>query len=524
MYLALEEDEQEEAQRVFVQLVQPGRGTEDTRRLATRREFGDEGWNLIQHLADKRLVVTGQDNEGRETVEIIHETLIQEWNRLGDWMDSKRVFRVWQEQLRPVLHQWEDSDRDENALLRGVTLSKAENWLIERPDDLSDSERQFIQASLHERWEREKTEIIRQEREKSLERRSRSFLQTLVIVLLLATLVSIGFAGIARKEARQAIEASSLSLAANARQALSDKDFTSALVLAMVANRIERPPLESQRALLEAAYSPGPRTLLAVPEIFKGVEGPPLSVTISPDGRTALTGLFDGDIVLWDIATGAEIHRFIGHASGEYDPTRAAVFSGVNDLAFSPDGLMAISGADDGVVILWDVSTGEEIRRFEGHSGSVRAVAFSPDGLSAISGGLSGASLREPGELILWDVKTGQEIRRFEGNAEAVIDIALSPDGRKVIASSGEVDYTGVPDQAYSLVLWDVETGENIYRFEGIDRDIPSVAINPECVSPPEAASELCGSLALTGSSDHNLYLWNMETGEKIRAFEGHTA
>ena len=37
----------------------------------------------------------------------------------------------------------------------------------------------------------------------------------------------------------------------------------------------------------------------------------------------------------------------------------------------------------------------------------------------------------EPGELILWDLRTGQEIRRFEGQAEAVVDIAISPDGEK---------------------------------------------------------------------------------------------
>ena len=69
-------------------------------------------------------------------------------------------------------------------------------------------------------------------------------MQVLAIVLLLATSVSIGFALVARQEARQA---------------LNDKDTTSALALALAANRIEEPPRESQRVLLEAAFSPGPR-------------------------------------------------------------------------------------------------------------------------------------------------------------------------------------------------------------------------------------------------------------------------
>ena len=512
VYLALDENQLEDAQRVFVQLVRPGQGTEDTRRIGSKPEFGEKRWGLIQHLADKRLVVTGQDDERREIVEIIHEALIREWDRLQEWVDADRAFRLWQEQMRAGLHQWEGSGRDKDALLRGVSLSKAENWLIERPNDLSVVEREFIQASLHARRERQEVEAIRQERERSLERRSRNFLRTLVVVLFLAMSVSIGFALVARQEARQATEAASLSLAANARQALNDKDATSALVLAMTANRIEDPPRESQRILLEAAFSPGPRRLFEATKIFEDVKGPPLSVAITPDGNSALTGFFDGTIVLWDIETGTEIRRFSGHASGTYDPLLVVTHSGVNDIALSPSGQIAISGGDDGAVIVWDINTGEEIRRFEGHSGPVRAVAVSPDGLTVISGGLSGTSMMKPGELILWDLRTGQEIRRFEGQAEAVVDIAINPNGGKVMASSGEVAYSsGAPSQVYSLHLWDVKTGELILRFEDIERDVPSLAITPN------------EDFALTASTDHNLYLWDMESGEQLQAFEGHT-
>lgn len=523
VFLALEMDQQEDAQRVFVQLVQPGQGTEDTRRLGSKSEFGEVRWSLVQYLADKRLVVTDKDDAGRETVEIVHEALIREWGRLQDWVDADRAFRVWQEGIRTAILQWEDSERDKAALLRGVSLSKAENWLIERTNDLSAMEREFIQASLHAQRERQEVETMRLERERSLERRSRIFLQVLAIVLLLATSISVGFALVARREARQSNVAASLSLAANVRQALNDKDVTSALVLALAANRIEDPPRESQRILLEAAFSPGPQKLFDTTEMFENVEGPPLSVVIIPDnlsstgvlartsGTTALTGFFDGTIVMWNIETGSEIRRLSGHAPGEYNPTGIVTHSGVNDIALSPSGQMAISGGDDGLVILWDIVSGNKMRNFEGHSGPVRAVAISPDGLTAISGGLSGTSMRNPGELILWDLRTGQEIRRFEGQAEAIIDIAISPDGNKVIASSGEVAYSSaLPDQIYSLLLWDVKTGELVHRFEDIDRDIPGLAIDPN------------GEFILTASTNHNLYLWDIESGERVQTLEGH--
>ncbi|NIV37130.1 MAG: hypothetical protein GWN58_49180, partial [Anaerolineae bacterium] len=96
--------------------------------------------------------------------------------------------------------------------------------------------------------------------------------------------------------------------------------------------------------------------------VFEGTKGPVRSLEISSDGRSALAGLADGSIVLWDLETREEIARLLGHTAR------------VNDVRFSPDGSLALSGGDDGEVIVWDLVTGEEVRRFGGHSGLVRAV------------------------------------------------------------------------------------------------------------------------------------------------------
>ena len=75
IYDKLTPKEQEKVQRIFVQLVHPGEGTEDTRRLATRAEVGEENWELVQELAGEsaRLVVTGMNEATEEeTVEVVH--------------------------------------------------------------------------------------------------------------------------------------------------------------------------------------------------------------------------------------------------------------------------------------------------------------------------------------------------------------------------------------------------------------------------------------------------------------------
>jgi WD40 repeat protein len=146
VYGSLGEPEQAAARRVFAQLVLPGEGTEDTRRRAARAEVGEENWGLVQHLADKRLVVTGRDAAGAELVEVVHESLIGGWGQLRGWIEEGRAFRTWQERLRAALHGWEAAGRDEGALLRGAPLVEAEGWLAERAGELSQTERDFVTA------------------------------------------------------------------------------------------------------------------------------------------------------------------------------------------------------------------------------------------------------------------------------------------------------------------------------------------------------------------------------------------
>ena len=48
----MDESQRNRARRVFTQMVMPGEGTQDTRRLAQRDELGEGDWALVQELAD----------------------------------------------------------------------------------------------------------------------------------------------------------------------------------------------------------------------------------------------------------------------------------------------------------------------------------------------------------------------------------------------------------------------------------------------------------------------------------------
>jgi energy-coupling factor transporter ATP-binding protein EcfA2 len=123
VYQKLSETEKKQAQRIFVQLVRPGEGTEDTRRVASRAEVGEDNWNLVSYLAgyQARLVVTGRQ-EQEDTVELVHETLIREWGTLREWINANRQFRTWQQRLKVALREWKNNNHDSGALLCGCRL------------------------------------------------------------------------------------------------------------------------------------------------------------------------------------------------------------------------------------------------------------------------------------------------------------------------------------------------------------------------------------------------------------------
>src|SRR5205823_798137 len=84
------------------------------------------------------------------------------------------------------------------------------------------------------------------------------------------------------------------------------------------------------------------------------------------------------------------------------------------------------SGSEDKTVRLWEVETGKELKRFEGHTGPVSAVVFTPNG-KVLSGG-------HDKTLRLWDPDTGEELLRLDGHTDKVNSIDVYSDW---VASGG---------------------------------------------------------------------------------------
>jgi len=97
--------------------------------------------------------------------------------------------------------------------------------------------------------------------------------------------------------------------------------------------------------------------------------------------------------------------------------------------------------------------------------------------------------------------KITQRVEIYTGHLGGVTSVAFSPDGK--LALTGSSDGT--------IRLWDAETGNQVRAFIGVSDKIRSVAFSPT------------GDLALSGGDDKTVRLWDIDTGKEIKKLTGHS-
>src|SRR5262249_46929933 len=133
----------------------------------------------------------------------------------------------------------------------------------------------------------------------------------------------------------------------------------------------------------------------------------------------------------------------------------------IREAVFLPDGRRAISVNVGRALTLWNLETGQPVHQFEGHTAMIQCIALSADGRTLLSAGgqptrQDGQTVHQGCEVRVWDVVSGKELRRFEGHDQTVHSVALSPDGSRAVSSS-----------SMRQILWDVATGKEIRRLPG---------------------------------------------------------
>lgn len=258
--------------------------------------------------------------------------------------------------------------------------------------------------------------------------------------------------------------------------------------------------------------------------IFTEKFGSILALDFSPDGSLLATG-DDQRIKIWQVPEYKLVRTLSGH---DAPPVWA--------LAFSPDGSTLASGSSDRQVKLWNVDTGECLKVFEGHQGSIGSLAFSPDGQTLVSSS-------EDNTIKIWQLETAKEIAEFPSiNSLLVNSFALSPDG-KCLATNNKGE---------GIQIWQIDPKVCLQTIKIDNCQDVLVVFSPNSkllvIGLPEGTIKLwditrktwqitlvghstpltdiffsAGSETLFSSSvDATIRLWQVATGKCISVLRGH--
>ena len=155
-----------------------------------------------------------------------------------------------------------------------------------------------------------------------------------------------------------------------------------------------------------------------------------LSLDFSRDGKLLASGSRDGTAILWSTATWKRVQTLQNPDNESLSGQSGRGM--VEGVAFSPDGKTLAMASREGNVHLWDVASGKLLETLKGHSSAVIAVVFSPDGRTLASGSTDHT-------VRLWNVQTRRQLMQLDpGSIEwgdmGVLTLAFSPDGMHLLA------------------------------------------------------------------------------------------
>ncbi|WP_433932789.1 protein kinase [Sorangium cellulosum] len=566
--------EQQLARSVLLRLVTPER----TRAVVSLDELcelaedgegdpGDAVAQVIQRLAGARLLLIESGEETcpareRATVELVHESLIERWPKLGQWLAESEQDAQFLARLRAAAQQWEVSGRAEGLLWRDRAAEDARAWHERRRAGHGVDGR----VGLSRREERYLLAIVEHaDRARRLRRRlTTSVTVTLGAVALIVSYLAIRADQEAARARAEALQARNATRMAAARELQADPTTVIAIlreietpdvprgwsVLARwtLQNGVARAVLVHPHWVMYAAYSPDGKRIVTAsydktarvwnadgtgePLILRGHEDGVYAAAFSPDGTRIVTASLDKTARVWNADGTGEPLILRGHEDGVYeaafspDGTRIVtasldktarvwsadgtgepiVLSGhevrILGAAFSPDGDHIVTASQDNTARIWNADGTGEPLILRGHEGRVNASVFSPDGERIVT-----ASSDKTARV--WNADGTGEPLVLRGHEDRVLGAAFSPDGKRIVTAS----------QDRTALVWNADgTGEPVF-LRGHADGVESAVFGPDGESIVTASYDMTARIWSSPSAGEPLVLRGHEEGVTSSAF-----
>lgn len=212
------------------------------------------------------------------------------------------------------------------------------------------------------------------------------------------------------------------------------------------------------------------------------------AVAFSPDGRLLAAAVSAGGrrghaVQVWDLATGQLVHDMREHTQL------------ITDIDFSPDGNRIASVGNDNTLRIWNVKYGTLETTQKETKNNLLSVAYSPDGRNIV------ATENWDGKIEMWDAVNVRLIRSVQGHADWVLCAAYSPDGKEFVTGSRDG----------SVYVWNAESGARLRVLREPELDaVNSVAYSPD------------GRYVVAATQSRNILFWPKTGGKLFNFYAGH--
>ncbi len=473
--------------KVMLRMVAVGDGELARRRVPLSELEYPESENtrikeVIRRFTDARLLVEGQDTEGKPYVEPAHDALVRGWQKLLMWKQDEEEGLILQRRLTPAAVEWHVKSKQQPSGFQSKagtafeeldrTLNVVENLFIktisrlirlwkrsrnqqklsrEKPAQFLWNANPYLDVLKHklnseQNWfnklelEFVRSSVLQKRRNVSWRRRI-----TISVILSLTALV-LGLLFFQRIS--QIREASTLRESAEIN--LTNNQSLDGMIKILQAGNILKQPLlqffspdtqlkeEIEGTLQKAVYTVRERNRL------QGYTRPVRSVVFSPDGRQLAASGDDGTARLWN-SQGKELKIF----KKQKDSVRS--------IQYSPQGNLVATAGDDGFVRLWNLQ-GELVKEWNAQQGRLWGIELSQDGQFLASAGNNGT-------VRLW--KQGQLSVELKGDRKPVKSLSFSRNDRLI--ATGSDDGT--------IRLWGFE-GKELNKIAGHKKTVTSLSFS----------------------------------------------
>lgn len=556
--------------RTFISLVRVGNENQPhTRKSLSKDDLSEVGHvQLIQDLASARLLVTEKKDEAikdetikdetikdeiikNETIEIIHEALLTEWDKLKKWIEEERPFLSWRDRLSSDLNEWKINKKAQGYLLSAAPLGEAEGYLKNRKADLLKEQKDYIEKSIKKRDRQHRLTII-------------GLSSFTGIALLLA-----GFAGWQWRQAKIG-EITALQQTSEALL-FSNQDFD-ALIASVKAfkklkgisgffvafpgfketNDIQSKVIDSLQeavykvrednrlekhtgAVNAVIFSPNNdmiasgsqdntvqlwnldgslKQTLNMEDVVRNLDGSlkqtlnmkePTkkgsveNVIFNHDGSMIATASDDGTVRLWTNNKKEnkwEVHKILKEDNKKIlkKDNKDKVYK-VFGISFSYDRKLLATANGDGTVQLWTTGEGKRLLKKKIHDQAVLSISFSHNGKWLATASMDGTAK-------LWTIE-GQELKEDKSfkvikHSNWVRDVSFSHDDKMIATASKDK----------TVKLWDID-GTQRKEFKG-KMEFRSVKFSPD------------KKVLAAASADRKIYLFSLDNWENIQTLTGH--